>query len=305
MAIKKATRERVRLSALLEGLSGSGKTLTAFIIANAIVKKYGGRIGVIDSQGGQSLAYADAPLPNGDTNEFDIIELADGHPNGYVAAINEFEATKDHRVIIVDSLTHAWTGKNGLLELKDKAEGKGPQPWAQVTPIMNRLIDKIITCQAHLVATVRVKSETIWEKNAEGKTEGHKVGLKAVQKEGLEYEFQVYGSLDEANTLRVHNARGIQALHGAVLHKPDGDLTRPILEWLETGKSADDAPKVRIATPQMVRELKDLVLAKFGTSHTVQEQKFWEKFGFEMTKAPYDQIAESLEKARRAAGPAK
>jgi hypothetical protein len=302
VAIKPATRERVRLRALFEGLSGSGKTYLSFILANAIVKKYGGKIGVIDSQGGQSLAYVNSPLPNGDLIAFDIIELADGNPVGYINAINEFEATKEHTVLIVDSITHAWTGKNGILEQKDKAEGKGPQPWASVTPLQNRFVEKLTTCRPHLIATVRVKTDTVWEKNADGKTEGYKVGLKSIQKEGIEYEFDLYGSIDQSHTLRVHNSRGIHTLDRAVLQMPDGELTRPILEWLETGRAAGDAPKVRIATPEMVNELVRLVTKQLGHSRTVQEQKFWDKYGIEMSQAPYEQIQSSLEGIQKLVG---
>lgn len=300
MAIKKATRDRVRLRALFEGISGAGKTYLALILANAISKKQGGRIGVVDTQGGQSLAYAQAPLPGGDLADFDIIELATGNPNAYISAINEFEATKEHSVIIVDSLSHAWTGKDGILEQKDKAEGKGPQPWAAVTPVQNRFVEKLTTCKCHLIATVRVKTETVWEKNAEGKTEGFKVGLKSIQKEGIEYEFDLVGSIDQAHTLRIHNARGIMALDRAIIPMPNEELTRPVLEWLETGKSTDPAPQLRIATPEMVNELARLVTEKFGTSRTVQEQKFWEKYGVEMINAPHEQIAEALERIRKA-----
>jgi hypothetical protein len=46
-----------------------------------------------------------------------------------------------------------------------------------VTPKHNALVDAMLQCKAHFIATMRVKMEYVQEKNEKGKTEIKKVGL--------------------------------------------------------------------------------------------------------------------------------
>jgi hypothetical protein len=74
-------------------------------------------------------------------------------------------------VIGLDSLSHAWIGKDGALEQVDKAAERDPRnnsftAWRNVTPKHNKLVDTMLSCKAHLIATIRAKTEFVQEKNA-------------------------------------------------------------------------------------------------------------------------------------------
>ena len=72
-------------------------------------------------------------------------ELESFHPQRYIEAIAEAQAA-GYDVLIIDSLSHAWMGKDGALELVDKAAKRNPSgnsfaAWRDVTPLHNLLVD--------------------------------------------------------------------------------------------------------------------------------------------------------------------
>ena len=96
-------------------------------------------------------------------------------------------------MLIIDSLSHAWAGKDGALELVDKAaareRGNSFAAWRHVTPLHNAMVDAIIGARLHIIVTMRSKVEWVIEKDERGKAVPRKIGLQPVQREGLEYEF--------------------------------------------------------------------------------------------------------------------
>ncbi len=146
MVFKKATKKDSKLRLGLMGPAGSGKTYTAL----AVAKHFGGRVAVIDSEHGSASKYADL-------FDFDVLELASFSPNDYTNAI---KAAEGYDVLIIDSLSHAWSGKNGALELVDKAaarskSGNSFAAWREVTPLHNQMVEAIMEAKLHLIATLR------------------------------------------------------------------------------------------------------------------------------------------------------
>lgn len=115
----------------------------------------------------------------------------------YLEAI---EAAEDAGVefLIIDSLSHAWSGEGGLLDMQAniaKRSGNSYTAWRDVTQLHNRLVDKILQCPMHVAATLRTKTEYVIEDNGNGKKSPRKVGMAPVFREGLEYEFSVFFEL--------------------------------------------------------------------------------------------------------------
>ena len=102
---KRATKTQIRLRLALSGASGSGKTMSSLAIASHL----GQRIAVIDTERGSASRYADL-------FEFDVLELESFHPTKYISAIKAAESA-GYDVLIIDSLSHAWIGKDGELDL--------------------------------------------------------------------------------------------------------------------------------------------------------------------------------------------
>lgn len=225
----KATREKSRLRLALMGVAGSGKTFTALQIASAIGK----RIAVIDTERGSASKYAGKG-----GFDFDVLELDDFSPQKYVHAINA-AAAEGYDVVVVDSLSHAWMGPGGALDLVDKAaarerSGNTYTAWRNVTPQHNALVDAMLRCPAHVIATMRSKTEYVLEENDRGKKTPRKVGMAPVQRDGMEYEFDVIGDLSVDHQLVISKSR-CSALAGGVYNLPDDRVAAALQAWLSDG----------------------------------------------------------------------
>ncbi len=224
---KKATKQFSYLRLALVGPAGSGKTYSSLRLAQGL----GERIAVIDSERGSAAKYADEFA-------FDIMVLDSFSPQDYMEAIQAaVDAAYD--VLIIDSLSHAWIGKGGVLEMHDAAAaqekgGNSYTAWRVVTPEHNRLVDTILQAPLHLIATLRSKIEYVQEKDERGKTVIRKVGLQPIQREGLDFEFDVVGDLDQMNRLVVTKTR-CRALAQAVIRQPGEDMARTLKAWLTDG----------------------------------------------------------------------
>jgi hypothetical protein len=242
---RKATREQAKLRAALIGPPGSGKTYTSLALACALAaeaRKAGGpgRVALIDTEVGSSELYANK-------FEFDVMHLTSHSPLNYVEALND-AATEGYDHVVIDSLSHAWMGKDGALEQVDKAAERDPRgnsftAWRSVTPKHTRLVDTILSSPMHLIATIRAKTEYVQEKNAQGKTEIRKLGMQAIQRDGLEFEFSLVADLDQSNTLKVSKTRldGVIA-PGDVFERPGESLAKKIYAWLMSGAAPSRPP---------------------------------------------------------------
>jgi hypothetical protein len=244
LAFKKATKKAAKARIALMGPSGSGKTVTALRMAAGMGK----RVAVIDTEHASASKYA------GEFGDFDALELESFSPETYVEAIRLAEKA-GYDVVIIDSLSHAWSGKDGALEQVDKAakkssSGNSYTAWRDVTPQHNRLIDAIVGCKCHVIATMRTKTEYVLEEiQRGGKTikQPKRVGLAAVQREGMEYEFDVVCDVTLDHDLCVTKTR-CAALDGAVIRKAGEELGETLLAWLSDGVQPA-APKLAALPP--------------------------------------------------------
>jgi cytidylate kinase len=225
---KKATKQQSKLRMALVGPSGSGKTYTSL----AVAKGLGERVALIDTERGSASKYSD--LFN-----FDVLELDTFSPQKYVDAIHAAQA-EGYDVLVIDSLSHAWMGKDGALEQVDKAAARTQAKnnftaWREVTPMHNALVDAILQSRMHVIVTMRVKTEYVMEKDERsGKTAPRKVGLAPVQRDGLEYEFDVVADLDLDNQFIVSKTR-CPALRGEVFKEANGQVSSILRAWLDDG----------------------------------------------------------------------
>lgn len=228
---KKASKSQSRLRLGLVGVSGSGKTFSALAVGTALAAHYEGRVALIDTEHGSASKYADR-------FNFDVLELVDFNPKNYIDAIKA--ASDYYDVLIIDSLSHAWSGSGGVLEMVDNAAKRSQSnnsftAWRDVTPLHNQLVEAIVGAPIHLIATMRSKTEYVLEKDDRGKTTPRKVGMAPVQRDGLEYEFDLVGDMDTNNTLIISKSR-IPALSCKVINKPGAELGDTLFAWLTDGK---------------------------------------------------------------------
>lgn len=249
---KRATRTTKKLRAALLGPAGAGKTRTALEIARGL----GERIALIDTEHGSASMYAHL-VP------FDCLELTHYAPDRYIEAIGQAEEA-GYDVLVIDSLSHAWSGKGGILEFVDrtKRNGNSFNAWGDATPMHNKLVERLLSCKMHLLVTMRTKMEFVQEKDqGSGKTIVRKVGMQPVQRDGMEYEFDLICDIDQSHTLTVGKTR-IDLLDGEMIERAGADFGRRIRAWLEGGAPAPSVAPVAPLTPATLSELQALALAE-------------------------------------------
>jgi hypothetical protein len=229
MGFQKATKAAAKLRLGLIGPAGSGKTMTALRIAAGL----GGRVAVIDTERGSASLYSGERGLDFDVNELDSYEV-----ERFLEAIQD-AAAGGYSTLVIDSLSHAWAGKGGILEYVDKA-GKRNQgggnfgAWRDATPRHNALVDAILGAPMHVICTLRSKVEYVVE-NVGGRNQVRKVGLQPVQRDGLEYEFTVVGDVTQDHDLVVTKTRAA-FLKDAVIREAGEDLGRQLAAWLNNGQ---------------------------------------------------------------------
>src|SRR3990167_1935386 len=256
---QKATRHQAKLRLALIGPAGAGKTYTALKVAEGL----GGKIALIDTERGSASKYSHV-------TDFDVLELVSFAPDRYIDAIHEAEA-EGYGVLVIDSLSHAWSGKDGILEFVDKrkAQSRGNDfaVWRDATPLQNKLVDTILGAKLHVIATMRTKMEYVIEKDGKsGKNIPRKIGLQPVQRDQIELEFDLVGDMDQDHRLLVTKSR-IEQFADAVLAKPGPELGKQLAEWLSQGEPAKEhAPE-----PVINNEATATTSAAAGTTKTPPE----------------------------------
>ena len=181
-------RKKVKLKIGLTGPSGAGKTYSAIQLAKGIASS-GDKIAFLDTENGSAAYYSHLA-------KFKHENFKPPYtPERFIEAI-EYCVGAGFEVMVVDSISHEWAGKGGCLEMVELVKAQhnikmDMQAWKYITPKHNAFIDALRDSDIHLIGCIRSKQEYELEKNDRGKVEVKKLGLKGVQREGMDYEFGV------------------------------------------------------------------------------------------------------------------
>ena len=240
MLLRKATRRAVKIKVALQGPAGSGKTKSALRLAYGLCGDYA-KVAVIDTENRSSELYADM-------GEYLAISLeAPFSPERFIEAIDAILAqAPEVEVIIIDSTTSEWQGKGGILDINNAMTGNSFTNWAKTTPRHQLFVDKILNTDRHFISTVRTKQDYVLvEKN--GKQVPEKVGLAAVQREGMDYEYSLVFDIDIK-----HKATASKDRTGLFMDKPefliDEATGKALRTWAEMGIDEVQAAITALAT---------------------------------------------------------
>jgi len=229
----KAVRRQAKLRLGVCGPAGAGKTYSALEVAFGL----GGKIALIDTESGSGELYAHL-------GEYDVCTLAPPfRVQDYISAIKTAEGA-GYDVIILDSITHAWAGEGGLLEEHDrvsKRTGNSYTAWSEITPLHRQFVEAMLQCKAHLIATMRSKTDYVLSQNDKGKLTPQKVGMAPIQRDGMDYEFTVVFDVDAAHTAAATKDR--TSLFTGRIFTPSRETGATLKEWLESGAAPAPAPQ--------------------------------------------------------------
>jgi hypothetical protein len=234
---EKAERKKSKLRLGLTGPSGAGKTYGALLVAKGI----GGKIAVIDTEHGSASLYTDLV-------DFDVLNLPPPYsPENFIAALQAAEQA-GYQTVIIDSVTHEWSGKGGCLELQEeltrsKYRGNSYQAWSEITPRHRAFLDAIIQSACHVIVTMRSKTDMAMQESITGKKQVVKLGMKSEQRDGFEYELSLVLDIIHDG----HFAVASKDRTGLFVDKDPKPITTNtgtiLLAWLENGIAVEHKPE--------------------------------------------------------------
>lgn len=242
MEIRKAERKRAKIKMALQGSAGSGKTYSALLIANGICPNWS-KIVVIDTENNSADLYSNF-------GQYNVLPLDPPYtPERYIEAITLCEQA-GAEVIIIDGLSHCW---EYLLDIHANMTGNSFTNWSKITPRQNSLVQKILSSPTHIISTIRVKQDYVLN-NKDGKMVPEKVGLKAVQRDGLDYEFTIVLDIDIK-----HHVSASKDRTNLFMGKPEFTISKytgeEILKWCNEGASEQDVVLKLIEEAESIEEL--------------------------------------------------
>lgn len=252
MQLKKATRKQVKLRLGLSAVAGGGKTMSALLLAYGMTNDWS-KIAVIDTENGSASLYSHL----GDFNAIDL--EAPFSPERYIQAIKMCEDA-GMEVIILDSITHEWDGKGGILDISNSMTGNSFTNWAKLTPRHDAFINSMLQSKCHIISCVRRKQDYEMTKGSDGKLKVEKAGLKEITREGFEYELTLNFNV-EIN----HHATASKDRTGLFMDQPGFVITpetgHKLMEWCNSGEIAltplETASK-EMSEVQTIEELKNV-----------------------------------------------
>jgi ABC-type dipeptide/oligopeptide/nickel transport system ATPase subunit len=166
---RKATRAEAKACIALEGTSGKGKSGLALALAYYLADEEWDSVNAIDTENRSLDLFEGIQLNTGPKiGHFNKIDLLESHgyaPTNYLACIER--SIKDGaKVQIVDSSTHMWKGKGGMLQIVGEIQNNNPKlnrwtSWGHPTAINEK--DSIVKCvrssEIHMISTIRMKEK--------------------------------------------------------------------------------------------------------------------------------------------------
>lgn len=248
---KKAIREQRPLRMAIYGPSNCGKTYTSLMIARELVGP-DGTIALIDTERSSASIYAKDP-ETGKGFDFDAAPLTAYTHTDYIALI---EGAKSYDVLIIDSISHAWDGRGGILDVHntvvEKQRGTKDTFGAWRSPKIKTAEESfwsaMLDFPGHLIVTIRAKTAYEISRDDQGRAKIEKLGLKPNQRSGLEFEFDVIGEMDKEHYLEIDKARDPEGkLEGQRIHKPGVKFVKVLKAWLDSGSSPTEDYEKRIS----------------------------------------------------------
>ena len=260
MNLRKSERRRAKIKMALQGSAGSGKTYSSLLLAKGLINGDFSKVAIVDSENGSADLYAHL-------GQYNVLSLAPPFtPEKYIQAIDVC-LKSGMKVIILDSISQVW---DELLDFHSKLPGNSFTNWNKVTPRQKAFVDKILQADAHIIATMRTKQDYVLNQK-DGKYIPEKVGLKAVQRDGVDYEFTLVFDIDSK-----HFAVASKDRTNLFSGKPEFTINaatgKKILEWCNDGETLEDT-RLKILNCKDLEQLRTLYQQHYSTQELAADFK--------------------------------
>lgn len=258
MELKKSERSKAKIKMALQGPSGSGKTMSALLLAQGLTNGDLTKVAIIDTETGSSNLYSHL-------GSYNVLTLDNPHsPERYIQAIDVC-VNAGMEVIIIDSTSHCW---DYLLDYHSSLPGNSFTNWAKITPMQKAFVDKILQSNVHIIATMRVKQDYVLsERN--GKMVPEKVGLKAIQRDEISYEFTIVFDIDSKHYAVSSKDRTL-LFEGKPQFIINSHTGKRILEWCNSTMTKAEL-KQKVTECNNMQELTELFNENPDLAKTIEQ----------------------------------
>lgn len=205
MEVRDACRTNCRPLIVFYGESGTGKTLSALLLARGLAGD-DGKLIMVETENGRGEAYVDVLQPLG--NPYKIVSLSEPFtPQRHVEALETAERA-GAKAIILDSGSHEWEGIGGVLSqaaaIEEKSGKAGLHCWNKPKFHHALFVAKLMRCVCPVVVCLRAKYKSRQIKNAQGKTEIVRDDYSTPLQDGsFLFEATVHAEIQRDHTLHV------------------------------------------------------------------------------------------------------
>lgn len=158
MPFKKPTCRQKYLKQGYYGLTGSGKTLTALLVAEGLADLEGKRIAMVDTELGSDFYIEEVPERVVHPGAFDIDRIETKSLMQVVYELEHFDAST-YGVVILDSVSHLWD--TAIESYKGKRTSTGGLPyyaWGKIKEPWKKMMALLLDGQFHSIICGRQKN---------------------------------------------------------------------------------------------------------------------------------------------------
>lgn len=271
-------RAQCKASIVIEGLSGKGKSGLALMLGWVLAGEDWTKVAALDTENRSLNLFRGLTTHLGGVfgpfRKFDLTRVHGFRPTHYVKA-KEVAIKNEAVAIVQDSITHAWIGSSGVLELVGKVEAANSKvnkfnAWGtpEITSEKNSIFEMIRDPDIHMISTVRVK-----EKHEMITGEGVKsLGVQQIMMPDLKYEPDLVLAMQQAGSVSGNNPRAkvIKSRYAIFtegeVYEFDLETMRQLREYLEEGADPEEIKETQ--RQEMLREIK-YILDSSASKRTV------------------------------------
>lgn len=258
MELRKSERSKAKIKMALQAPSGAGKSYSALLLAKGLTNGNLSKVAVIDTEAGSSNLYAHL-------GSYNVLNLESPHsPERYMEAI-DLCIKSGIEVIILDSISHCW---DFLLDYHASLTGNSFTNWNKITPRQKAFVNKILNSDVHIICTMRVKQDYVLsERN--GKMVPEKVGLKAIQRDEISYEFTIVFDIDYKHFASASKDR-TNLFEGKPQFIINSNTGKKILDWCNSTMTKVEL-QVKVSECNNLSELTTLYNQNLETAKSIEQ----------------------------------
>lgn len=248
-------REKCKASIGIMGLSGTGKSGLAQILAYYLAHKDWQKIYATDSEKKSLNLFVGIPSSLGIPFEPIFAASLDedlGYDPLYYKAMREGAIQDGAEVSLIDSLSHAWQGKGGVLETVNEETAKASHNnkhaiWGLPIIIEKKtaVFDLVRDERVHCISTIRTKEKSETTKDEDGNTVVVSLGMEGIMPPNMKFEFDLVLEMVEPGSKNTHPKARVIKTRYAILEKDavyefTPELIQSICDYLEEGADPEE-----------------------------------------------------------------